>query len=75
MNVVWVNTKCVMVDESIKEMIAVAGNKGCLAVQWINGVLVTVAGNSNPDRIYRAYLRAMREGEGNIGPYPKDFEF
>lgn len=74
MEVVWVNTKPVMVDESIEEMIAVAKDKGCLAVQWLNSVLVTVAGDSDPDRIYRAYLRAMREEEDNIGPYPKEFK-
>ena len=57
--------------DSIKKMIELAKDGGFTARQELNGVIVSVNGDSNPDLIFRDQQRAQSGYiSGIVGPYP-----
>lgn len=61
-----------LIVDSIKEMISLAQRGGYTAKQKLNGVIVLVNGDSDPDLIFRDQQRAQSDYiSGKVGPYPK----
>lgn len=61
-----------LIIDSIKEMIALARDGSFTAKQELNGVVVLVNGDSNPELIFRDQQRAQCGYiEKKVGPYPK----